>query len=83
MEHEWNDQTWDDYYALHKTRCSDAHMGACPVLPPVPSVMRLLESVRADERERAVQRVEALRPNGRQTEQIATVIAAIKGDNDE
>jgi hypothetical protein len=42
----WSDQTWDDYYALHKTRCSDAHMGVCSVLPPVPSVMNFLEGLR-------------------------------------
>jgi len=80
MEREWNDQTWADYYALHKTRCSDAHMGACPVLPPVPSVMWFLESVRADERERAVQRVEALWWEPEHYEIGKRAIAAIKGE---
>lgn len=44
----WSDQTWDDYYALHKTRCSDAHMGTCSVLPPVPSVMNFLSDLRTN-----------------------------------
>lgn len=44
----WSDQTWDDYYALHKTRCSDAHMDVCSVLPPVPSVMNFLSDLRTN-----------------------------------